>query len=124
MWLEGAVELLIGLLDNVQAAEQAANALCNMLRSGAVELDFAVLEILVKMKTKKLGKALNYNEFTQWLGHSIYPKEEHFFRHDSKKNPQFDLNLSKTVEKTEKNQILVNNQIVNQSRGSLKEKFI
>jgi Ca2+-binding EF-hand superfamily protein len=55
--------------------------------SGTQGFDFTLMEILVKMHSKGMGKKIIYNEFTQWLGQSIYPKEEHFFRHDSKKNP-------------------------------------
>jgi hypothetical protein len=89
-----------------------------------VGFDFTLMEILVKMHSKGMNKKITYNEFTQWLGQSIYPKEEHFFRHDSKKNPQFDLNISKSIEKTAGNQKLVNNLITNNVRGGIKEKFI
>lgn len=63
--------------------------------------DFTLLEILIKLNTKGLKTRVNYNDFVSWLGNSIEPTETFFFRHDSKKNPQFEVNLQKTVQKME-----------------------
>lgn len=55
--------------------------------------DFTLLEILIKLNTKGLKTRINYTDFVSWLGGSIEPTETFFFRHDSKKNPQFEINL-------------------------------
>ena len=55
--------------------------------------DFTLLEILVKMHTTKPKTHINYNDFCAWLGNSIEPTETFIFRHDSKKNPQFEVNF-------------------------------
>ena len=56
-----------------------------------------------------------------WLGNSIEPTETFFFRHDSKKNPQFEVNLQKTVQKMEPSQQAASAVI---TKGSLKERLI
>jgi hypothetical protein len=61
------------------------------------------MEILVKMRIKKGASKISYNAFCSWLGPSIEPTEGYYFRHDSKKNPQFEINLTKSTEKTAKN---------------------
>jgi len=66
--------------------------------------DFTLLEILIKLHTKGLKTRVNYNDFCAWLGNSIEPTETFIFRHDSKKNPQFEVNLRRNVEKNEPNQ--------------------
>ena len=83
--------------------------------------DFTLLEILIKLNTKSLVTRLNYNDFVAWLGSSIEPTETFFFRHDSKKNPQFEVNLRKNLEKNEPNQTAVSSII---TRNNLKEKLI
>lgn len=62
--------------------------------------DFTLMEILVKMQTKGLKTKVSYNDFCTWFGSTIEPTESFFFRHDSKKNPQFDINQKKTEAKT------------------------
>ena len=54
--------------------------------------DYTVLEILVKMRTKGMSTRVGYNDFVVWLGPSIAPAENFYIRHDSKKNPQYQLN--------------------------------
>ena len=66
--------------------------------------DFTLLEILIKLNTKGLKTRINYNDFVSWLGNSIEPTDTFVFRHDSKKNPQFEVNLQKTVQKIEPSQ--------------------
>ena len=83
--------------------------------------DFTLLEILIKLHTKGLKTRVNYNDFCAWLGNAIEPTETFFFRHDSKKNPQFEVNLRQRVEKNEPNQKSVSEQM---TRSNLKEKLI
>ena len=56
---------------------------------------FKDLQKLLKEKdlTKGVGQ-LNYNDFSNWVAHSIHEPEAFYFRHDSKVNPQTDINLS------------------------------
>ena len=61
--------------------------------------DFTLLEIIIKMHTSKSLTRINYNDFCAWLGSSIEPTETFYFRHDSKKNPQFEISFRKNVEK-------------------------
>ena len=83
--------------------------------------DFTLLEILIKLHTKELKTRLNYNDFCAWLGNSIEPTETFFFRHDSKKNPQFEVSLQKNIAKNEPNQQTVSSIM---TRNNLKEKLI
>jgi hypothetical protein len=66
------------------------------------------MEILVKMRTQSLSNKINYADFSGWVGKDIEPTENFFFRHDSKKNPQFEVNLVKMVEKHAPNEKKVN----------------
>lgn len=65
-----------------------------------LEIDYDDLKKLVMDHDKyfKKGK-LNYADFTGWIGGSIQQPEGFYFRHDSRKNPSFDVNQ----EKLEKN---------------------
>jgi hypothetical protein len=47
------------------------------------------------MKDKdSLGRGkINYSDFSKWLGSAIHMSEGFFFRHDSIKNPHYELNL-------------------------------
>lgn len=58
-----------------------------------------MLEILIKMNTKSLSSRVYYNDFCAWLGKSTAPTETFYFRHDSKKNPGFEISLQKNSEK-------------------------
>ena len=40
---------------------------------------------------------MDYAKFCAWLGASIEPAEAFYFRHDSQKNPQYDMNMKKRV---------------------------
>ena len=60
--------------------------------------NFTLLELLIKIRCKLKDTRINYTKFCNWLGTSIEPVEAFYFRHDSLKNPQFDLNMQKTVE--------------------------
>jgi hypothetical protein len=56
------------------------------------------LEILIKTKSTNLNTKIYYKDFCAWLGSSIEPTEAFYFRHDSQKNPQYDLNFLKANE--------------------------
>ena len=73
------------------------------------------------MHTKGLKTRINYNDFCAWLGNAIEPTETFIFRHDSKKNPQFEVNLRRSVEKREPNQREVSSIITSKN---LKEKLV
>ena len=83
--------------------------------------DFTLLEILIKLNTKGMKTRVTYNDFCAWLGSAIEPTETFFFRHDSKKNPQFEVNLRRNLEKNQPNQQAVSGII---TQGNLKEKLI
>jgi len=56
------------------------------------ELNYSDLKKLLKDKdSKKVGR-INYSDFSKWLGSAIHMSEGFYFRHDSIKNPYFDLN--------------------------------
>ena len=79
------------------------------------------MEILIKLNTKGKATRINYNDFVTWFGNDIEPKESFFFRHDSKKNPQFEISLAKTAARTAKSKNLVSASIV---QKDLKERFV
>ena len=63
------------------------------------ELNYNDLKKLMKDKDSKGQGKIGYSDFSKWLGTAIHLSEGFYFRHDSVKNPQFDLNL----ERQEKN---------------------
>ena len=38
---------------------------------------------------------INYTDFSKWLGNTIHLPQGFYFRHDSVKNPEYDMNLEK-----------------------------
>ena len=62
-----------------------------------LDLDYSLLEYLVKLRCKQDHTTISYAKFCTWLGTSIEPTEAFYFRHDSQKNPQYDLNMQKAV---------------------------
>lgn len=89
--------------------------------SKRANFDFTLLEILIKLHTKGMKTRVNYNDFCAWFGQSIEPTETFFFRHDSKKNPQFEVNMQKSIAKQYPNQHAVGAIITS---DNLKEKLI
>jgi len=55
--------------------------------TGSEKIEFNLLKVLLKLKSKKRQSKVNYTEFSEWLGAIIEPTEGFFFRHDSQKNP-------------------------------------
>ena len=80
--------------DGIVDAEDLARLLKN---SVGTTLDYTMLEYLIKIRCNQNTTQINYNKFCQWLGSSIEPIEAFYFRHDSNKNPQYDLNMRKSV---------------------------
>lgn len=62
------------------------------------KFDYTLLEILIKMRTSNLSTRIYYRDFCSWLGNSVEPTEGYYFRHDSMKNPQYELNMQKSRE--------------------------
>ena len=83
--------------------------------------DFTLMEILIKLRTKGMKTKIYYNDFCSWLGSSIEPTEAFFFRHDSKKNPNYEINLMKEIEQRGPNQKNASHTI---TKSDLKERFV
>jgi len=89
--------------------------------SKTANFDFTLLEILIKLKTKNKSDRVSYSDFCSWLGSTIEPTEAFYFRHDSKKNPQYEVSILKTQDKYAVNKKVVSDII---TRTNMKEKFI
>ena len=91
--------------------------------SSQKKFDFTLLEILIKMRTSGLSNKISYKDFCAWLGNSVEPTEAFYFRHDSTKNPQYELNQERAREQREPNQLAVKRIITSES-SQVKERFI
>lgn len=49
---------------------------------------------MIDKDSKKQGR-IGYSDFSKWLGSAIHMSEGFYFRHDSIKNPQYEMNLEK-----------------------------
>ena len=59
------------------------------------EINYSDLKkIMVDKDTKKHGR-IGYTDFSKWLGSSIHMSEGFYFRHDSTKNPFYEMNREK-----------------------------
>ena len=56
-----------------------------------------MLEYLIKLRLKQKTTKINYNKFCIWLGGHIEPIEAFYFRHDSHRNPQQDIQVKKAI---------------------------
>jgi hypothetical protein len=75
-------------LDECNTGFLTAEQLATFLdQSKEGNIDFTLMEILVKMRMQSLGNKINYSAFSAWVGKDIEPTENFYFRHDSKKNP-------------------------------------
>lgn len=83
--------------------------------------DFTLMEILIKLRTQGMKTKVFYKDFCAWLGSSIEPTEGFYFRHDSKKNPNYEINLTREAEKRGSNQ---KNASMTITKGDLKERFV
>lgn len=60
-----------------------------------VEIDFDDLKKLIQDKdSRKIGQ-VTFTDFSRWLGAAIHQSEGFYFRHDSHKNPSYDVHLRK-----------------------------
>lgn len=62
------------------------------------EINYNDLKKLIQDKDSKKQGRIGYTDFSKWLGGSIHQCEGFYFRHDSSKNPQYDLNEYKQVQ--------------------------
>lgn len=60
-------------------------------------MNYADLKKLIQDKDSKKQGKIGYTDFSKWVGNSIHLSEGFYFRHDSIKNPQYDLNLEKKL---------------------------
>jgi hypothetical protein len=51
-----------------------------------------------KSDMSESNAVLNCSDFTRWVGESIHQREGFYFRHDSIKNPKFELHVQKRNE--------------------------
>ena len=59
------------------------------------ELNFNDLKKLMIDKDHLHRGKLNYSDFSKWLGSAIHMSEGFYFRHDSIKNPNYEMNIEK-----------------------------
>ena len=53
---------------------------------------------LLKERDHNNRGRINYQDFSIWFGNSIHQSSGFYFRHDSKRNPQYEKNLMKKKE--------------------------
>jgi len=51
-------------------------------------------KLMIDKDKRKIGK-IDYPDFSKWLGGSIHMSEGFYFRHDSVKNPHYEMCLEK-----------------------------
>ena len=54
---------------------------------------------LMKERDQNSKGKINYQDFSTWFGNSIHQSAGFYFRHDSKRNPQYEKNLLKKNQK-------------------------
>lgn len=65
---------------------------------------------------------MSYKDFCHWLGPTVEPIEAFYFRHDSTRNPHYDLSMKKSVEPKLKSQKQIR-EILTGNMANLKELF-
>ena len=60
-----------------------------------ITMEYAdLIKIMESFNSKANGTGmLNYNNFSRWMGNEIHNLASFVFRHDSKKNPQYEMYL-------------------------------
>lgn len=77
-------------LDFDHDGEISAEDILIYFGGGSRFIDFDDLEKILKdLSTNKKG-TLSYNDFCRWMGNAIQVCSGLYFRHDSKKNPEFE----------------------------------
>jgi hypothetical protein len=59
------------------------------------DLRFVDLKKLIQSKDQLKRGRISYEDFSAWVGNSIHMSEGFYFRHDSVKNPQYEINMRK-----------------------------
>lgn len=60
-----------------------------------VHLDMELLDTIIKMRSTTQQSSIDYHEFIKWVGPSIEASHGYMFRHDSKRNPVYEVTLKK-----------------------------
>ena len=62
-----------------------------------ITIEYAdLVKIMESVNSKADGSGtLNYNDFSRWMGNEIHNLASFIFRHDSKRNPQYEMHLKK-----------------------------
>lgn len=81
---------------------------------GDKKLDYRDLRMLIKNRDSKRRGLIDFKDFCRWMGNSIEPSEGFYFRHDSFRNPNYDLNQIKS-ERNQKNKDKIIESIVNKN---------
>jgi hypothetical protein len=77
------------------------------------ELNYSELKkLLIDKDSKKVGR-IGYSDFSKWLGNAIHMSEGFYFRHDSIKNPQYDMNLENLDSFKEEDRKLAAKEVLN-----------
>ena len=61
------------------------------------DLNYNDLKKLMKDKDSKKEGKISYNDFSKWLGNTIHSTQGCYFRMNSYKNPEYELNLQKNI---------------------------
>lgn len=80
-----------------------------------------MIKMLINVRMKNQNGKINYTNFCDWFGVVIEPVEAFYFRHDSKKNPQYEKNMQKTIHQYADKQQKIREMI---SSKNLRAKFL
>ena len=53
-----------------------------------------LIKLMIDHDEQKQGR-IGYSDFSKWFGNAIHSSSGFYFRHDSKKNPQYDMQLER-----------------------------
>jgi hypothetical protein len=62
------------------------------------DLQFVDLKKLIQSKDHFNRGKISYEDFSAWVGNSIHMSEGFYFRHDSTRNPQYEINMKRIQE--------------------------
>jgi Ca2+-binding EF-hand superfamily protein len=69
------------------------------------EINFADLKKIIMDKDSNHKGKLGFTDFSKWLGSSIHMSEGFYFRHDSIKNPIYEMNRKKDLDEAAPNRL-------------------